>query len=229
MTGTLINATAIVAGALLGATVLRRIPSQMQTTVLQGIALCTVGIGLSMALQAENWLVVIAGLALGGVIGEWLDLDGRLNRLAARLEQALRFGPGQFARGFTTATLVYCVGAMAINGALQDGLTGRYDILLVKTALDGTTSIFFSAALGYGVAFSALPVLLFQGSVSLSASIIQPWLKPAAIEAMMATGGLLILAIGLNLLEATRIKVVNLLPALVWAAVFGAVFIGAAG
>ncbi len=218
MTGTVINTLAIVAGSLLGSFVLRGVPEGIKVTVIKGIGLSVALIGLSMGLGGKEPLVLIGSLALGGVAGEGLRLDDRLNALGERLQARWGGVGGQFAQGFVTASLVYCVGAMAVMGALQDGLSGDYSILLAKSMLDGITAVFFSAAMGVGVAFSAIPVFLYQGGIALLAGWVKGALSEPVVREMTAVGGLLILGIGLNLLEAARVKVANLLPAILVAA-----------
>jgi hypothetical protein len=218
LTGTLINAIAIIVGSVMGSYVVRRLPGSLQNTLIHGISLATLLIGAKMAWECPNIIVAILSLAVGGVAGEVLRLDARLNATAARLEKRFEgTGSGTFAKGFVTASLVFGVGAMAIMGALENGLTGKYDTLLAKSALDGITSIVFSSAFGIGVAFSALPIIALQGSISLLASYLQPLLSPVVVAAMSSTGGLLILGIALNLLGAATVKVANLLPAIVFA------------
>lgn len=219
MTGTLINCVSIIVGALLGTHIIKRIPEAIRTSVIHALALCVVLIGLKTAWDVRDFLLLIISLALGAIAGEALDLDARLNAFAQRLEHKFGSSKGTFARGFVTASLVYCVGAMAIMGALENGLTGKYDTLLAKSALDGISSVVFASAFGIGVAFSALPVLIYQGGISLLAASAQPFLSEAVVAQMSASGGLLISAIGLNMLGVTQIKVANLLPAIVISAV----------
>jgi hypothetical protein len=220
MTGTIINCLTIVVGALIGTFIVKRIPDSVRDSVMYAISLAVVLIGLRTAWDAPDFVVLIISLALGALLGETAQLDDRLNAVAKRLER--RFGAqsaGTFAKGFVTASLVFGVGAMAVMGALENGLTGRYDTLLAKSALDGISSIVFSSAFGIGVAFSAIPILIYQGGISLLASWIQPFLSDPVVAQMSAVGGLLIAAIGLNMLGATEVKVANLLPGILVGAV----------
>lgn len=214
MTGTLINVVAIIAGSILGVLGFRNVPQRYHETVMQGIALVVLLIGFGMALDGEKPLIITASLAIGGVFGELGRLEDRLESFGRRLET--RFGNGEddgrFTRAFVTASLVYCVGALAIVGPIENGLTGRYDILLAKSMLDGTTAIFFASAMGPGVAFSAIPVLVYQGSIALLAGYVKAFLTDPMIIEMKAVGGLLITGIGLNMLRIVKIRVVNLLP-----------------
>jgi uncharacterized membrane protein YqgA involved in biofilm formation len=166
-----------------------------------------------MALGGVRILITIIALALGALLGEEAGLDAKLEQVAKALQRRFR-GDGHFITGFMTASLVYCVGAMAVMGALQDGLTGDYEVLLAKSALDGITAIVFASTFGPGVAFSVLPVLVYQGSISLAARALEPLLEAGLVADMTCVGGLLIAVIGLNLLGVTRVKVANLLPAI---------------
>lgn len=214
LTGTLINTAAVLGGGLLGTFVVRNIPERFRELVMKGIGLAVVAIGLGMALRAQSPIVIIVSVAAGAALGEALDLDGRLGRLGRLLEARFGGEDGRFARGFVTASLVFCVGPMTITGAIQDALTGRYDILAAKSALDAVGAVVFASALGVGVLFSAATVLVYQGGISLLAGLLSAFLTPSMIGEMTAAGGLLILGIGIQLLEVGRLRVANLLPAL---------------
>lgn len=224
MTGTFINVAAILVGGALGALFGQRVPERMRTIVTQGVALVVFLVGIDMALESGNVIILLASLLLGGLAGEWMDLDRHLNRLGARVEQSLSAIPaltrGSFIQGFVTATVLFCVGPMAILGSIQDGLTGDITLLGIKSVLDGFSSIALSSALGIGVAFSAAPVLLVQGTFSLGAGLFEAILTEAMITELTAVGGLLMLAISLTMLKLTTIKVANFLPALFLAPLF---------
>jgi uncharacterized membrane protein YqgA involved in biofilm formation len=216
MLGTLVNVFAIIIGGFLGCFFGKAFPEKMGQTVIHGIGLAVLLIGGSMALLTKNPLIIIGSLVLGGVIGECVDIELRLRKLGAWLEKNIhsRTKSGQFTKAFVTTTLIYCVGAMAIMGALESGLHGNNSILYAKAMLDGISSLVFAASLGIGVAFSAFPVLLYQGGIALFAGMLQDLLSASIINEMSATGGLLIIAIGLNILEIKEIKVGNLLPSI---------------
>lgn len=216
MVGTFVNAAAIIAGSLMGIFLKKGIPERVKNTVVQGIGLSILLIGLQMGLQTKNVLVVIFSLVLGGLFGELIDIEGFLSRLGKRFELIFRAGGG-FTRAFVSASLIYCVGAMAILGSIEDGLNGNPRILFAKSLLDGTTAIIFSSSMGIGVIFSAVPVFLYQGSITLLAPYLKEFLSASAIAEITAVGGLLILAIGLNILGVKEIKVGNLLPAIFFA------------
>ena len=214
MLGTIVNALAIIVGGLVGMLFGKALPEKMKNTVIQGIGLAVILIGLSMALQSKNTLVVIASLVLGGILGEWIDIELRLQQLGQTLEKILAKGGkgGNFTKAFVSASLIYCVGAMAIMGSLESGLKGVHDILFAKAMLDGVSAIVFASSMGIGVLVSAIPVFLYQGGITLSATLLQGLLSAPVIAEMSATGGLLIVGIGLNILEIKEIKVGNLLP-----------------
>jgi uncharacterized protein len=215
MLGTVINTGAIIAGSIVGVSIGSRLPENMRNTVLDGLGLVTVLVGLQMAMETKNILIVLGAILSGGMIGELLRISDGIEKLGALLESLLSkrenhtFGPG-----FVTASLVFCVGPMAILGSIQDGLTGDYSLLTVKSMLDGFASIAFSASLGWGVAFSAVSILLYQGAITLFAGFLSQVLTEAMITEMTATGGLIIVGIALKLLNLKEIRLANLLPAL---------------
>lgn len=212
MTGTIVNALAIICGAALGVFFKRAIPDKYKMTIMQGIGLSVVVIGIMSALKTKNPLLMISSLVIGGIVGEYLQIEERLNITGQWLEKKLGSYGGDASKGFVTATLVYCIGAMAIMGSLQDGLTGDSTTLFIKSILDGVSSIIFASTLGIGVAFSAVPVFLYQGAISITATVIQPFLQPNMINELEATGGLLIMGVGINVLGIMQIRVANLLP-----------------
>ena len=213
MIGTIVNFFTIIFGGLLGLFFGKRFPDRLKDTTIQGIALAVMIIGLQMALQTNNVLIVILSLVLGGIIGEWINIELQLKRMGNYLEGKLsKNGEGNFAKAFVTASLVYCVGAMAIVGALEDGLNGNPSILFAKSALDGISAVVFASSMGAGVIFSAFPVLFYQGSITLFAGLLQGPLSDPVITEMSAVGGLLIFGIAINMLGIKEIKVGNLLP-----------------
>jgi uncharacterized membrane protein YqgA involved in biofilm formation len=212
--GTAVNAAAIVIGGVVGFFLGHLIPERVKILVMQGIALAVVFIGIKMALDTESILVVVFSLLIGGVIGELIGIDAWLRRVGAWLESRAQSGSG-VARAFVFATLLYGVGAMAVTGALESGLLGIHDTLYIKSILDGVTSVAFATTMGLGICLSAIPVILYQGTIALAAGSLQPYLGPEVVSELSGVGGLLILAIGINLLELKEIKVANFLPAFV--------------
>ncbi len=215
MLGTIVNCAAIIAGSLVGALFRKGIPEKYNQTVMHGIALAVILIGIKSALGCDDLLVVIISLAIGSIIGEFIGIETQLENLGLFLEKKMVKSGGNIAKGFVTATLIYCVGSMAIVGALESGLTGNHDILFAKSSLDGISAIIFTSSLGIGVIFSFVPVLIYQGSITLMAGLLKPLLVPAVVSQMTSVGGLLIVAIGLNMLREKKIKIGNMLPAIV--------------
>ncbi|WP_423800258.1 DUF554 domain-containing protein [Neobacillus sp. SAB-20_R2A] len=216
--GTLVNGVLIVVGTLLGK-LLNRIPESMKTTVMYAIGLSVMVLGLQMGLKSENFLIVIISLVVGAVFGELLNLEEKLNDLGGWLENKVGSnGKGSIAEGFVTATLIFVIGAMAIIGALDSGIRGDHDVLYTKALIDGFTALILTTTLGIGVIFSAIPVVLYQGLIALFATQIDRFVPKALMDQfiveMTAVGGIMIFAIGLNLTGITKIKVANLLPAI---------------
>lgn len=214
--GTIVNVFAVIFGSLIGL-FFTRISDSMIDTVMKGIGLTVIILGLQMGMQSNNFLLVIISIAVGAVLGEIGKLDDQLTKAGNWLEK--RFArKTNISQGFITATLIFCVGAMAVVGALDSGLRGDHSILYTKSLLDGFTAIILTSTLGSGVLFSSIPIFLYQGTIALFASqinrIIPADLLDLFIQEITATGGVMILAIGLNLTGITHIKVANLLPAL---------------
>lgn len=216
MIGTLINAAAIVAGTLLGLLLRKGIPQRMRETVMQGLALCVVLIGVSGAIKAGDTMCVIVSMVVGGLLGSAVNIELRLEQLGDFAQRKLLRGQedNTFAKGFVTASLVYCVGAMAIVGSMDSGLRGDHSTLIAKSALDGVSAIFFASTLGAGVGMSAVAVFVYQGAIALLATWIAPLLTDPIINEMSAVGSLLIIAIGLNMMYDKHISVGNMLPAI---------------
>ncbi|MCE5202344.1 MAG: DUF554 domain-containing protein [Synergistaceae bacterium] len=223
--GSIANAIFIICGALLGLAVRKKLPQKIMQLPVQGMALFVISLGLSMAIKTRQPLIVIASIALGSVIGELLDLEGRLERGSEALES--RFGKSAegFSTGFITTSLIYCTGSMAVLGSFEEGLGGYPSLLLAKGLIDGLTSVAMAASLGFGVIFSFIPVFLYQGALTLAAGWAQPFMSDAAITEMSATGGLMLMAIGINLLGSMRIRVMNMLPGLILSVVLVQLFI----
>lgn len=215
--GSIVNALLIILGAVIGR-FLHNIPERMKETVMYGIGLAVSVIGIQMTFESTQILIVIISIVLGAVIGEWIDLDKKVNKLGKWIESKMptqKEGPG-VAQGFITATLIFVVGSMAIIGAIDSGLRNDHDVLVMKGIIDGFTSIILSSTLGIGVAIAAVPVFLYQGIITLFSTQISNYVPDELlnffITEMTATGGLMIMAIGLNLIGITKIRVANLIP-----------------
>ncbi len=216
MTGTIVNVIAIIAGSALGLILKNKFPKRIHYIILQALGLCSLLIGMQMALKTTNILLTIFSLVIGGIIGELIGVENGLEKIGIQLKAKFSGNNSseRFVEGFITASLLFCVGSMAIVGSLQEGLNGSPDILYTKSFLDGMTSIAFSAAMGIGVLFSAVPTFLYQGGITLLAHLFKDILTPEIINEITAVGGILIIGIGFNLLELKKIRVGNLLPSL---------------
>ena len=219
MTGTIINVIAIIAGSLLGLFFGARLSDQLKATVISGMGLFLVGMGLQMFLKTENSLVVLGALLAGTLLGEWWRIEDRLRTLGEFLERrfsrAEEDGSDRFVRGFLTASLLFCIGPVAILGSIQDGLTGNSNLLVVKSVIDGFASMAFASTLGVGVAFSSLVILVYQGGISLLAGQLNAIISASMMNELTAAGGVLLMGVGVSgLLEIKKIRVGNMLPAL---------------
>lgn len=215
MIGTLINVAAVILGSIIGLLLHKGLPQHLRDTLMAGMGLCVVLIGLKGALGTENEMIVILSMVAGGCLGVALKIEKRLDSLGQRLQS--RFSAGgddSFGKGFVTASLMFCVGAMAIVGSMDSGLRGDHSTLLAKSILDGVSSIILSSTLGLGVMLSAVAVLVYQGSIALLAQVVAPVLTARAINEMSAVGGVLIMGIGLNMIRKQHIPVGDLLPAM---------------
>lgn len=219
MKGTLVNAAGILGGSIIGLLLKKNIPEKYQHTVMHGLALAVGLIGLQMALKTQNILIVIVSMVIGGLVGEFIDIDKCLNRVGQWLTVRMGSKYGSVGEGFITGSLVFCVGAMAIVGSIQDGLTGDATTLYAKAMLDTVAAVVFASGMGIGVALSSISVLVYQGMVTLLASSFSGFISDVMIREMTAVGGLLIIGISLLILEIKIIKVANLLPAVPVAAV----------
>ena len=213
MLGTLVNVAAIISGSLVGLIFRGRISEKYNQPMIQAVSLGVILIGLKNAFKCDDFILIIISLALGTLVGELCEIEHRLENSGAWLEKKFSKKGGRFADGFVTTSLLYCVGAMAIVGSLESGLTGNHHTLYAKSTLDGMGSIIFSSTMGIGVLFSSVSVLLYQGAITLAAEYVKPFLVPEVISQMSSVGGLLIVALGLNMLGEHKIKVGNMLPA----------------
>lgn len=218
MIGVLVNTATVLIGSLIGLLCKRGIPKKLTDAVMLGIGLCTIYIGISGTLKGENTLILIGAIVLGAVIGTAIDLDKRLNSLGELIGRRFKKsaeGTISVAEGFVTASLLFCIGAMTIVGSLQSGLTGDNRTIFIKSLLDFVSSIVLSVSLGVGVIFSAVFVFVFQGAIVLLAQYLAPVLTTSAVNEITCAGSLIIIALGLNIIGVTKIKVANYLPAII--------------
>lgn len=215
MLGVTVNALAIILGGFLGLLIKKGVPERFSDAIMKGLGLCVLYIAIDGALEGTNVLVLIISVAIGAVVGTFLKLDEGIRALGDKLEQKFKSGDGKstFAEGFVTASLLFCVGAMAVVGSLDAGLTGDNSTLYTKALLDGIMSIVFASTLGVGVLFSGALVFIYQGAIALLSGAIQPLLTDYSIAEMSCVGSVLMIAVALNMMNITKIKVMNLVPA----------------
>ena len=221
MLGVIVNAAAVALGGLIGLLCKRGIPERLNDSVMTAVGLCVMYVGISGALKGQNTIVLVLAMVLGAVTGTLIDLDGQVVRLGNWVERTFPSGAdgkASVAQGFVTASLVMCIGAMAVVGSLNAGLTHDYEILFTKSLMDFTIAIMLAVSLGVGVVYSAVSIFVFQGAIALLAVAIQPLLtQNGALEEVICSGSLMIVGLSLNMLGLTKIKVANYLPALVFA------------
>lgn len=214
MLGTLINTGAIIVGAVLGLLMGKKLPQRLGDAVIQGFSLLVIFLGVSGAMAMQNAIVVILSIAIGTLIGEAIDIQKHMEHFAERIQQRFGSEENNVATGMITATLLFCTGAMAILGALQGGLQGDHTMLMTKAVIDLISAIFLAASLGIGVLLSAAAVLVYQGSIVLLAMLVGPFLSTAVVTEMGAVGSLLLIGLGLNILGASKLRLMNYIPAI---------------
>lgn len=214
--GTIVNVIAVLVGGAIGLLLNKGVPEKLASALMTGVGFCTMYIGIDGCLDGDNTLVAVLSIVFGAVVGTLLDLDGRLKRMGERVEE--RFSKkestgGRLAQGFVSASLLFCVGTMAIVGSLQSGLQGNHEMLYLKSVLDAISSVVFGATLGVGVMLSAVSVFVYQGAITMLAQVVAPYLSEVVIAEMNCVGSLLIIGLSLNLLKVADIKVANFVPA----------------
>lgn len=224
--GTVVNVAAIAGGSLIGLLVGRGIKEKYQETVIYGLALCVIVLGIQMALQGQHILLTIISLVVGSILGEALGIEEKLEQVGTLLAEKFQksrkkgdAGTDIFVEGFLNASLLYCVGAMAIVGSIQDGLSGDPTTLYTKALIDGLSGIIYASNFGVGVLFSALSVGVYQGILTALAGFLGPWMCQLVVQEVAACGGLMILGIGINMTKLLKIRVGNMLPGLLVAGV----------
>ena len=224
MKGTLVNTFTVLLGSSIGLLIGSRFSEKIKTMVMHALGLSTLLIGFKMAFKTDDILLVIGSLAVGGIIGELIHLEEGLESLGELIKRKVKSESGSFVLGFVTSSLVFCIGPLTIVGSIQDGVSGDAGILYAKSLLDGFASMVFASSLGVGVIFSALTVLIFQGGLTLLGGKLSFLLRPEILNELVATGGLIIVGIGIFLLGIKRIKVGNFLPALVVVVILALLF-----
>lgn len=226
--GTLVNSGVIILGSLIGLLLKRGLPEKWQETMINSIALCVFIIGIQMAMKTDNIIIVIISLVIGSIIGEIIDIEDGMNGLGAWLGSKLSKESGsiagQIAEGFVNSSILFCTGAMAIVGSIQDGLSGDCSTLFAKATLDGIIALILTANVGVGVMLSAITVGIYQGSITLMAGFVEPYITEVILQEITASGGVMIMAIGTNMLRITKIRIGNMLPGMLVVAVLASNF-----
>ncbi len=226
MLGTYVNTAAVIIGSLIGVALHQRFPDNLKKIGFQAIGLCVLVLGISMALKTERFIILIFSMLLGALIGEALHLDRHIDRCGEFLKMRIgRSASDQFSEGLVTAFLIYCMGAMTIIGAIEDGLNGDPSILFAKSLLDGCASIALASTFGIGVLFSAIPLFVFQGGITLLAASSQAFFTETLVTELSAVGGVILMGLGIQLLELKELKVINLLPALIVVIILVRIFV----
>lgn len=213
--GTFVNISTVLVGGAIGLVIKNSLPEKYKTIIFQGIGLFTIVLGISMAIPFPNPLIIIFAILIGGLIGVLINLEKRLDNLSTFVKKKLNLKDSQFNEGLITAFLIYCIGSMTILGAINEGINGDNSLLITKSVLDGFTSIALASTFGVGVLFSIVPMLIFQGGLTILSSQFGNFFTESLIQYLTSTGGILILGIGINLLDIKKISVLNLLPSLV--------------
>jgi len=225
MLGTLINSGAVIAGSVAGLLIHSKLPPKITTITFQGIGLFTVFIGVTNAMKTQNPLVMIFSMVIGGIVGESLDLGAYLERFSNFFKTKIHSQNEKFSEGMISAFLLFCMGAMTILGAIEEGLDHPPKLLLAKSVLDGFASVALSTTFGIGVLFSVIPLFLYQGGLTLFATLLQTLLSDVVVNEISAVGGLILIGLGLNILAIKEIHILNMLPALLIAGVLAYLFL----
>ena len=212
--GALANAIAVLVGGTIGFFAKKGIPKKYGDAIIQALSIFTFGMGIMFFLKSKEIMVLVISLALGTFLGEWIDIEKRLENFGSFIQSKMKNVAGNFSEGFVTASLIFCVGSMAIMGAMQSGLAGNHEVLFAKSALDVMASLIFASAMGIGVAFASVSVLIYEGGLSLAAAAVAPFLSTAVVDEMTAVGGVLLMALSLSILEIKKIRAGNMLPAM---------------
>ncbi len=217
MLGTIVNTIAVIIGASIGMLLKKGIPEKLSDTMMKGLGLCTLYLGISGSLEGQNSLILIISIVIGALIGEGIDLDAKLNHFGSWIESKFKSKDGEkisIAEGFVSASLLFCVGAMTIVGSLQSGLQGNHEMLFNKSMLDGVAAVIFASTMGVGVMLSAAFVFVYQGAITLAARWVAPFLTDTIIAEMTCVGSVIIIGLALNMLGITKLKVMNYVPAI---------------
>ncbi len=226
MIGTLVNFAAVIVGSTIGLIIHRNLPKRYVQVIFQIMGLFTLVLGFKMALEGKQLLIMIFSLILGGLIGEVFKIEEWVNSIGDKVKRLTKSKNDSFTEGLVTAFLLFCVGSMTILGAIEEGMGGNPELLLIKSLMDGISAIALTVAFGIGVLFSAIPLLIFQGGLTFLASVAGEFINPVFITEVTATGGVILIGLGFNLLKIKKIKIVNLLPAMLIVPLLMEIFLG---
>ncbi|BEG99366.1 DUF554 domain-containing protein [Bacteroides sedimenti] len=215
MIGTLVNTAAVFVGGVIGLLLKKNMPERVTSIYFQAVGLFTLAIGISMAVKMEQMLIVVGSLAIGSLLGEWMNLEAGAERMSEYLKKKFRIGNEKFSEGLITAFLLFCIGSMTVLGTIQEGTGGSSDLLFTKSLMDFFSAILLASAFGLGVVASAVPLLLFQGALTLLAMYAGSLFTPQIILGLTSVGGILLIGLGINILEIKRLRIMNMLPSLV--------------
>jgi len=225
MIGTFVNVGAVIIGSIIGIILRKKLPQKLTTIAFQTIGLFTIFLGITMALKTEHYLILIFSLILGSIIGELLNIDAWLTKMSNSLKKKWHSQNDKFSEGLVTAFLLFCMGSMTILGAIEEGLGGNPNLLLTKSLLDGVASIALAAALGIGVMLSVIPLLIYQGGLTLFAKLFEQSVTIPIINELTAVGGIILIGLGITILEIKKLKVINMLPSLFIVVVLTIIFV----
>jgi len=215
MIGTLVNTAAVIVGGAIGLLLKKNMPQRITTIYFQAVGLFTLAIGISMVVKMDHILIVVASMALGSLLGEWLNIEAGAEKLSEYLKKKFRIGSDKFSEGLITAFLLFCIGSMTILGTIQEGTGGSSDLLFTKSLMDFFSSILLASAFGFGVIISAIPLFIFQAILTLIAMYAGRFFTPEIIQGLTSVGGILLIGLGINILEIKKLRIMNMLPALV--------------
>ncbi len=220
MLGTFVNVATVLAGSVIGVLFKSRLPEKLTQTVFQSLGLFTLALGFIMAIKAQNFLIIVFSLVLGAIVGELIDLEKRTDNFSEKIKQKIKIKDEKFSEGMLTAFLLFCMGSMTILGAFDEGMKGDTTLLITKSVMDGFAAMALASAFGVGVGFSVIPLLLYQGGLTIFASYLGKFFTDIMITEMTALGGILLIGLGINILEIKKIKIFNILPALLFVEFF---------
>ena len=224
MIGTLVNAGAVIVGGAVGMMFNKSMPDRFKTIYFQAVGLFTMAMGIGMVYNMQNILIVVSSVALGALLGEWMNIERAVDRLSEYLRKKLRIGNEKFSEGLVTSFLLFCIGAMTIVGAIDEGTGRSSEVLFTKSLMDGFSALLLASAFGLGVIFSSVPLLIFQGGITLLAMSASHFFTPEIIAGLTSTGGILLIGLGINILEIKKLRIMNMLPALLVVVILLSIF-----